>query len=100
MITQAVGIPAISFCATTPILPLAVALPVLKAFIAAIIGGMGSLFGAVAGGLLLGFIEVLLQPYLPENLLPYCDAFAILLGIAVLLFRPQGPLARKTLVKL
>ena len=80
--------------------PLMGALPVLKAFIAAIIGGLGSLSGAVAGGFLLGFIEVILQAYLPEGLLPYRDAFAILLVIAVLLFRPQGLLARKTLVKL
>jgi branched-chain amino acid transport system permease protein len=80
--------------------PLMGALPVLKAFIAAIIGGLGSLSGAVAGGFLLGFIEVILQAYLPESLLPYRDAFAILLVIAVLLFRPQGLLARKTLVKL
>ena len=56
--------------------------------------------GAVAGGFLLGFIEVILQAYLPESLLPYRDAFAILLVITVLLFRPQGLLARKTLVKL
>lgn len=80
--------------------PLMGALPVLKAFIAAIIGGLGSLSGAVAGGFLLGFIEVILQAYLPENLMPYRDAFAIFLVIAVLLFRPQGLLARKTLVKL
>lgn len=80
--------------------PLMGALPVLKAFIAAIIGGLGSLSGAVAGGFLLGFIEVTLQAYLPESLLPYRDAFALLLVISVLLFRPQGLLARKTLIKL
>ncbi len=75
-------------------------LPVLKAFIAAIIGGLGSLSGAVAGGFLLGFIEVFLQAYLPESLLSYRDAFTILLVIGVLLFAPQGLLARKTIVKL
>lgn len=80
--------------------PLMGFLPVLKAFIAAIIGGLGSLSGAVAGGFLLGFIEVFLQAYLPESLLSYRDAFAILLVIAVLLFAPQGLLARKTIVKL
>ena len=80
--------------------PLMGFLPVLKAFIAAIIGGLGSLSGAVAGGFLLGFIEIFLQAYLPENLLSYRDAFAILLVIAVLLFAPQGLLARKTIVKL
>ncbi|MBN9028707.1 MAG: branched-chain amino acid ABC transporter permease [Rhizobiales bacterium 63-7] len=80
--------------------PLMGFLPVLKAFIAAIIGGLGSLSGAVAGGFLLGFIEVFLQAYLPESLLSYRDAFTILLVIAVLLFAPQGLLARKTVVKL
>lgn len=80
--------------------PLMGSLPVLKAFIAAIIGGLGSLSGAVAGGFLLAFIEVLLQAYLPEGLLSYRDAFAILLVIGVLLFAPQGLLARKTTVKL
>src|SRR5690606_26726837 len=80
--------------------PLMGFLPVLKAFIAAIIGGLGSLSGAVAGGFLLGFIEVFLQAYLPESLLSYRDAFTILLVIAVLLFAPQGLLARKTIVKL
>jgi len=80
--------------------PLMGFLPVLKAFIAAIIGGLGSLSGAVAGGFLLGFIEVFLQAYLPESLLSYRDAFTILLVIAVLLFAPQGLLARKAIVKL
>lgn len=80
--------------------PLMGFLPVLKAFIAAIIGGLGSLTGAVAGGFLLGFIEVMLQASLPEAWLPYRDAVAIMLVIAVLLFRPQGLLARKTVLKL
>ena len=80
--------------------PLMGFLPVLKAFIAAIIGGLGSLTGAVAGGFLLGFIEVMLQAFLPEAWLPYRDAFAIMLVIGVLLFRPQGLLARKTVLKL
>lgn len=80
--------------------PLMGFLPVLKAFIAAIIGGLGSLSGAVAGGFLLGFIEVFLQAYLPQSLLSYRDAFTILLVIAVLLFAPHGLLARKAVVKL
>ncbi|MFC0246849.1 branched-chain amino acid ABC transporter permease [Falsochrobactrum ovis] len=80
--------------------PLMGFLPVLKAFIAAIIGGLGSLSGAVAGGFLLGFIEVFLQAYLPESLLGYRDAFAILIVIGVLLMAPQGLLAKKTTIKL
>ena len=65
-------------------------LPLIKAFVATIIGGLGSLSGAVAGGFLLGFIEVLLQSYLPTRLLAYQDAIAFGIVITVLLFRPHG----------
>jgi branched-chain amino acid transport system permease protein len=70
--------------------PLMGFLPVLKAFIAAIIGGLGSLTGAVVAGFLLGFIEVGLQVALPDPALPFRDAFALLLVILVLLYRPHG----------
>jgi branched-chain amino acid transport system permease protein len=70
--------------------PLMGFLPVLKAFIAAILGGIGSLSGAVAGGFLLGFIEIGLQAFLPEKVLPFRDALALGLVILVLLYRPQG----------
>lgn len=64
--------------------------PVLKAFIAAVVGGLGSLPGAVAGGFLLGIIEVLLQASLPAAIAPYRDAIVLTGVIAILLFRPQG----------
>ncbi|RUX29751.1 branched-chain amino acid ABC transporter permease [Mesorhizobium sp. M7A.F.Ca.US.011.01.1.1] len=64
--------------------------PVLKAFIAAVVGGLGSLPGAVAGGFLLGIIEVLLQATLPGAIAPYRDAIVLSGVIAVLLVRPQG----------
>lgn len=64
--------------------------PVLKAFIAAVVGGLGSLPGAVAGGFLLGVIEVLLQATLPGALAPYRDAIVLSGVIAVLLVRPEG----------
>lgn len=64
--------------------------PVLKAFIAAVVGGLGSLPGAVAGGFLLGAIEVLLQATLPPALAPYRDAIVLSGVIAVLLVRPLG----------
>jgi branched-chain amino acid transport system permease protein len=64
--------------------------PVLKAFIAAVVGGLGSLPGAVAGGFLLGIIEVLLQATLPAAIAPYRDAIVLSGVIAVLLVRPQG----------
>jgi branched-chain amino acid transport system permease protein len=64
--------------------------PVLKAFIAAVVGGLGSLPGAVAGGFLLGIIEVFLQATLPAAVAPYRDAIVLSGVIAVLLVRPQG----------
>lgn len=64
--------------------------PVLKAFIAAVVGGLGSLPGAVAGGFLLGVIEVFLQATLPSAAAPYRDAIVLSGVIAVLLIRPQG----------
>ncbi|UCI31853.1 branched-chain amino acid ABC transporter permease [Mesorhizobium sp. B4-1-4] len=64
--------------------------PVLKAFIATVIGGLGSLRGAVAGGFLLGAIEVLLQAALPPDLAPYRDAIVLSGVIIVLLIRPEG----------
>ena len=68
--------------------------PVLKAFIAVILGGLGSLPGAVAGGFLLGLVEVFLRAYLPRSLLEYREAIAIVIVIAILFYRPQGLLGR------
>jgi branched-chain amino acid transport system permease protein len=74
--------------------PLMGLLPLFKAFIATIIGGLGSLSGAVAGGFLLGFIDVGLQSYLPGSLLRYQDAIAFGIVILVLLVRPHGLLGK------
>lgn len=70
--------------------PLMGFIPVLKAFVAAVVGGLGSLPGAVAGGFLLGIIEVLLQAVLPSGMAPYRDAIVLSGVIAILLVRPQG----------
>ncbi|MEP7453619.1 branched-chain amino acid ABC transporter permease [Phyllobacterium sp. SB3] len=64
--------------------------PVLKAFIAAVVGGLGSLPGAVAGGLLLGIIEVALQASLPPALAPFKDAMVLSGVVLILLVRPNG----------
>jgi len=64
--------------------------PVLKAFVASVIGGLGSLPGAVIGAYVLGALEVLLQGLLPSALTPYRDAFVFAVLIALLLFRPNG----------
>lgn len=70
--------------------PLMGFIPLLKAFIAVVIGGLGSLSGAVAGGLLLGLTEGMLQAYLPDSLLPFRDALVLGLLIGILMWRPQG----------
>jgi branched-chain amino acid transport system permease protein len=69
--------------------------PVIIAFVATVIGGIGSLAGAAVGGLAMGAITVLLQTALPESLKPYRDAFVFALVIALLLVRPRGILPPK-----
>jgi branched-chain amino acid transport system permease protein len=64
--------------------------PVLVGFVAMVLGGMGSLRGAVLGGFVLGFVTVALQSYLPLELRFYRDAFAYTAVILLLLLRPQG----------
>jgi branched-chain amino acid transport system permease protein len=64
--------------------------PVLKAFVASVIGGLGSLPGAVLGGYILGILEILLQGILPSSLTPFRDAFVFAILIVLLLFRPNG----------
>ncbi|MEW5421626.1 branched-chain amino acid ABC transporter permease [Amorphus sp. 3PC139-8] len=68
---------------------------VLKAFVACVIGGFGSLAGAAAGGMLLGFIEVGLLVALPQEYGGLRDTFTYLLIIALLVYRPEGLLGRK-----
>jgi len=66
---------------------------VLVAFVATIIGGMGSLSGAALGGFLLGALTVALQVLLPESLRPYRDAFLYGAVIVILVVRPGGLVA-------
>jgi branched-chain amino acid transport system permease protein len=65
-------------------------IPVLKAFVATTLGGLGSLQGAVWGGLLLGAIEIYLAAYLPPAALPYQGAISLAIVVLVLVVRPQG----------
>ena len=62
-------------------------LPGLKAFVAAVLGGIGNIPGAVVGGLVLGIAEVLVTGYLSPS---YRDAIAFVLLIVILLVRPAG----------
>ncbi len=61
----------------------------LKAFSAAVVGGIGSVGGAVLGGLIIGFTEVVVIAFFPE-LGGYKDAFAFIFLIFILLFKPTG----------
>jgi branched-chain amino acid transport system permease protein len=71
-------------------------LPGLKAFVAAVIGGIGSIPGAMLGGYLLGFAEIFFVGFLPPELSGYRDAFVFILLLLVLLIRPYGLLATGT----
>tara|TARA_R110002094_G_scaffold27824_7_gene40794 strand:+ start:5278 stop:6171 length:894 start_codon:yes stop_codon:yes gene_type:complete len=77
--------------------PLMGFMPVLKAFIAAILGGLGSLRGAVAGGFLLGFIEIYLAAFLPPEIQEFRDPIGLGIVVLVLLFRPNGLIPSATL---
>ena len=76
--------------------PLMGVLPGLKAFVAAVIGGVGSISGAVLGGYILGLAEVLFVGLLPPALSGYRNAFVFGALIIVLLVLPNGLLGRNT----
>jgi branched-chain amino acid transport system permease protein len=67
----------------------------LKAFIAAVLGGIGSVQGALVGGLVLGLVETLLRGVLlPPRYTGYSDAAAFVILILILLLKPSGLLGR------
>ena len=63
---------------------------VLYAFIATVIGGMGSLTGSVIGGIAVGMVSSFLQAYLPPDARPFRDAFLFGLVVLLLVVRPSG----------
>ncbi len=75
--------------------PLMGFVPGLKAFCAAVLGGIGSLGGAVLGGFILGIAEMLFAGLMPTGVTPYRDAFVFVVLIAVLLIRPNGILGAR-----
>jgi len=76
--------------------PLMGVMPGLKAFIAAVLGGIGSIPGALIGGLLIGVIEAMLRwdAVLPAQYSPYTDAAAFVILIVILLVKPSGLMGR------
>jgi len=76
--------------------PLMGVMPGLKAFVAAILGGIGNIPGAALGGLLLGVVETFVSG---SQWSTYKDAIAFAILIGILLFRPAGLLGRATVEK-
>lgn len=76
------------------LMPLMGTMPGLKSFIAAVIGGIGNITGAVTGGFILGLGEIMLVALLPR-LTGYRDAFAFVLLIIILLVKPSGIMGDK-----
>ncbi|MBQ3094609.1 MAG: branched-chain amino acid ABC transporter permease [Clostridia bacterium] len=69
------------------------AMPGIKAFTAAVIGGIGSIPGAMVGGLLMGVVEAISLTIPP--IAPYTDAIEFIILIIILLVRPTGLLGKK-----
>jgi len=87
------AIAGILLCSTYPALsPYTGSMPGIKAFIAAVFGGIGSIPGALIGGLLLGVIEILGRAYISSQL---ADVIVFMVLILVLLVKPTGLLGRK-----
>ena len=64
--------------------------PMLKGVLAALIGGLGSLRGAVIGGFALGLAEVLLRSRLPDSIASLTEGVVFLLIALLFIFRPGG----------
>jgi branched-chain amino acid transport system permease protein len=85
------GVVSILYVSKTGVLDFRMGVPLaIAGFVGTVIGGMGSLVGAVLGGFFLGVASTLLQALLPEDLRPARDAFLYGLVILVLWLRPQG----------
>ena len=97
-VTFAIGsalaaIAGVLLCSAYPILvPTTGSMPGIKAFTAAVFGGIGSVPGALLGGILLGVIEILAKAYISTQL---SDAIVFAVLIIVLLVRPTGLLGKQ-----
>lgn len=76
--------------------PIMGSMPGLKAFIAAVFGGIGSIPGAMVGGIILGIAETLTKGYISSQ---YADAISFAILIVILLVKPTGIFGKKLTVK-
>ncbi len=79
--------------------PLVGVMPGLKAFVAAVLGGIGSIPGATAGGLVMGVAEAFVAGVAGGKYSSWRDAIAFVLLILILIFRPSGILGRASVEK-
>jgi branched-chain amino acid transport system permease protein len=87
------AIAGVLMCSAYPVLmPTTGAMPGIKAFTAAVFGGIGSIPGAMIGGLILGVIEIFSRAYISSEL---ADAIVFACLIIVLLIKPTGLLGKK-----
>lgn len=84
---------AISYPSITPYMG---AMPGLKAFVAAVLGGIGSIPGALVGGIAIGLLETFSKAYISTN---FSDAIVFSILIIILLIKPSGLLGKKANVK-
>lgn len=86
------AIAGVLMCSAYPTLvPTTGAMPGIKAFVAAVLGGIGSIPGALVGGILLGVIEIFAKAYIGTQL---SDAIVFAVLIVVLLIKPSGILGK------
>jgi branched-chain amino acid transport system permease protein len=78
--------------------PMLGVMPGMKCFIAAVIGGIGNVKGAILGGVLLGLMEIMLITFFP-SVTNYKDVFSFVLLIVILLFKPNGLISEKIIKK-
>ena len=76
--------------------PLMGYIPGLKAFVAAVLGGIGIVPGAMVGGVILGIVETMTKAYISSQ---YADAISYSILIIILLVKPAGLLGKKNVVK-
>ena len=87
------AIAGVLLCSAYPtLMPTTGSMPGIKAFTAAVLGGIGSIPGAMLGGILLGIIEIFAKAYISTQL---SDAIVFAVLIIVLLIRPAGLLGKK-----